>query len=255
MDPWRTCHRRRARRAHPNSRLRPSVPDDGPHLHRHDLSASSGPAAVADRARAARRHPHRSRRSRIRRAVVRHGASRRCPAIGSRVSAAVAAGILAVGDDHGGAGLGCMEHDCRRRRAARKRSRSRWTRRRSGSWPTRGRAASASPASDIACTRPIRARRILFDLARAAAASPATASPSSTRWRRAIAAAVKPLPINIDGALAAVLHDMGFTPVFGRLVFHHRPRRRPHRGSRGGAVAREADAHPHSRGLRRRGPA
>jgi citrate synthase len=36
---------------------------------------------------------------------------------------------------------------------------------------------------------------------------------------RAIAAAVKPLPINIDGALAAVLHDMGFAPVFGRLVF------------------------------------
>ena len=36
---------------------------------------------------------------------------------------------------------------------------------------------------------------------------------------RAIATVVKPLPINIDGALAAVLHDMGFTPVFGRLVF------------------------------------
>jgi len=36
---------------------------------------------------------------------------------------------------------------------------------------------------------------------------------------RAVAAVVKPLPINIDGALAAVLHDMGFTPVFGRLVF------------------------------------
>ena len=36
---------------------------------------------------------------------------------------------------------------------------------------------------------------------------------------RAIAAAVKPLPINIDGALAAVLHDMSFQPVFGRLVF------------------------------------
>jgi citrate synthase len=31
--------------------------------------------------------------------------------------------------------------------------------------------------------------------------------------------AVKPLPINIDGALAAVLHDMGFPPEFGRLLF------------------------------------
>ena len=40
-----------------------------------------------------------------------------------------------------------------------------------------------------------------------------------TAMERAIAAAVKPLPINIDGALAAVLHDMGFAPAFGRLVF------------------------------------
>ena len=29
----------------------------------------------------------------------------------------------------------------------------------------------------------------------------------------------KVLPINIDGALAAVLHDMGFDPPFGRLIF------------------------------------
>jgi citrate synthase len=31
--------------------------------------------------------------------------------------------------------------------------------------------------------------------------------------------AVKPLPINIDGALAAVLYDLGFPPAFGKLVF------------------------------------
>lgn len=30
---------------------------------------------------------------------------------------------------------------------------------------------------------------------------------------------VKPLPINIDGALAAVLYDLGFPPAFGKLVF------------------------------------
>ena len=34
-----------------------------------------------------------------------------------------------------------------------------------------------------------------------------------------MAAQVKPLTINIDGALAAVLHDMGFPPPFGRLLF------------------------------------
>jgi citrate synthase len=30
---------------------------------------------------------------------------------------------------------------------------------------------------------------------------------------------IRPLPINVDGSLAAVLHDMGFPPVFGRLLF------------------------------------
>ncbi len=36
---------------------------------------------------------------------------------------------------------------------------------------------------------------------------------------RAIADEIKPLPINIDGALAAVLHDMGFSPPAGMLIF------------------------------------
>ena len=35
----------------------------------------------------------------------------------------------------------------------------------------------------------------------------------------AVAAQVKPLTINIDGSLAAVLYDMGFPPPFGRLLF------------------------------------
>ncbi len=37
--------------------------------------------------------------------------------------------------------------------------------------------------------------------------------------RQVIAQQIKPLTINVDGALAAVLHDMGFSPPFGRLVF------------------------------------
>ncbi|HVB40649.1 MAG TPA: citrate/2-methylcitrate synthase, partial [Terriglobales bacterium] len=35
----------------------------------------------------------------------------------------------------------------------------------------------------------------------------------------AVAAQIKPLPMNIDGALAAVLFDMGFPPQAGRLLF------------------------------------
>jgi citrate synthase len=30
---------------------------------------------------------------------------------------------------------------------------------------------------------------------------------------------IKPLPLNIDGVLAAVLHDLGFPPLFGKFVF------------------------------------
>ena len=32
-------------------------------------------------------------------------------------------------------------------------------------------------------------------------------------------ARIKPLPMNIDGALAAILHDMGFPPPAGRFLF------------------------------------
>ena len=35
----------------------------------------------------------------------------------------------------------------------------------------------------------------------------------------AVAAKIKPLPINIDGVLAAVLYDLGFPPTFGRFAF------------------------------------
>jgi citrate synthase len=30
---------------------------------------------------------------------------------------------------------------------------------------------------------------------------------------------IKTLPMNVDGVLAAILHDLGFSPVFGRMVF------------------------------------
>jgi citrate synthase len=35
----------------------------------------------------------------------------------------------------------------------------------------------------------------------------------------AVAAQVKPMTLNVDGALAAVLYDMGFAPTFARLIF------------------------------------
>ena len=35
----------------------------------------------------------------------------------------------------------------------------------------------------------------------------------------AVSKQVKPMTINVDGALAAVLYDMGFQPTFARLIF------------------------------------
>jgi citrate synthase len=36
---------------------------------------------------------------------------------------------------------------------------------------------------------------------------------------RAAGEAIKPLPINVDGAIAAILYDMGFPPPIGKLFF------------------------------------
>ena len=146
-------------------------------------------------------------------------ATARLAASGNRqgISAAVAAGLLAVGDDHGGAGLGCME------------------------MIAAGLALAATErlSIDAAATRMVEQARaqnrrlpgfghrvhttdprtaILFDLARQGGIA-ADGVAFVTATEKAVAAIVKPLPINIDGALAAVLHDMGFTPAFGRFVF------------------------------------
>jgi citrate synthase len=158
-------------------------------------------------------------------AVADHGpgapscAAARLALSGNRqsVSSAVAAGILAVGDDHGGAGSGCMEMIA----------------------TGLSRARAESTALDEAARRLVAEARaggrrlpgfghrvhkadprttILFDLARAGGiAGEGVAFVEA--MEQAIAALVKPLPINVDGALAAVLHDMGFSPPFGRLVF------------------------------------
>jgi citrate synthase len=133
------------------------------------------------------------------------------------ISAAVAAGLLAVGDDHGGAGLGCMELIAEgvslmkiedlsiADAAARVVAQSRQAKRRLPGFGHR-----------VHSTDPRTA--ILFGLAeQGGIAGDGVAFVNALE--QAIASAVKPLPINIDGALAAVLHDMGFAPEFGRFVF------------------------------------
>ena len=135
----------------------------------------------------------------------------------SSLSAAVAAGILAIGDEHGGAGSGCMEligagiarandesigfDECastivREHRAIGKRIAG-----------LGHRVHTHDPRTpvlfELAKNHGLAGNGILFMQALGAA----------------VAQQVKPMTINIDGALAAVLYDMGFEPPFARLIF------------------------------------
>jgi citrate synthase len=158
-------------------------------------------------------------------AVADHGAgapscaTARLAASGNRqsLSAAIAAGILAIGDEHGGAGSACMEtiaagvaladregipieaaakRVAEEARAAKKRL------------PGLGhRTHSTDPR-----------KAVLFDLARESGVA-AKGIAFMEALEQQVREIVKPLPINIDGALAGVLYDLGFPAEFGKLVF------------------------------------
>ena len=157
-------------------------------------------------------------------AVADHGpgapscAAARLAASGNRqsISAAIAAGVLAIGDEHGGAGEACMTLI-----------------ESSLVGLTDDAAVEAAAARAFAVARESRTRvpglghrvhtvdprvSVLFDLA----AREGLAG-RGIRFVRALEAAAtlagKALPINIDGALAAVLHDMGFPPPAGKFLF------------------------------------
>ncbi|MGH9416062.1 MAG: citrate/2-methylcitrate synthase, partial [Terriglobales bacterium] len=59
---------------------------------------------------------------------------------------------------------------------------------------------------------------VLFDLAREHGVAGAGVE-FVTALQAAAGRLIKPLPINIDGALAAVLYDLGFPPEAGKLIF------------------------------------
>jgi len=158
-------------------------------------------------------------------AVADHGpgapscAAARLAASGNRqsISAAIAAGVLAIGDEHGGAGEACMALIAASLSGA----------------AAGDLAIDAAAAQAFAQAREARTRipglghrvhtvdprvSVLFGLAAEAGVAGA-----GIRFVRALEAAAtaagKPLPINIDGALAAVLHDMGFPPPAGKFIF------------------------------------
>lgn len=157
--------------------------------------------------------------------VADHGANApscataRLSASGNRqsVSANVAAGLLAIGDEHGGAGEQCMELITAGLSRAEERQ------------MTIADVATAIVAETRASGRRLPGLghrvhtvdprvEVLFELAMDGESEP----PPITFMRelqRAAAAAIKPLPINIDGALAALLLVLGFPAQAGKLLF------------------------------------
>jgi citrate synthase len=158
-------------------------------------------------------------------AVADHGpgspsaAAARTVASGNRAApeAAIAAGVLAIGDAHGGAGLACLQlitdavNEVRtiatdvasiaRRIVADAHAEHRRL-------PGMGhRTHSRDPRTEV-----------LFGLARAAGTA-GDGIAFMIELERAVSEVIKPLPINVDGAIAAVLYDLGFPPPLGKLFF------------------------------------
>jgi len=158
--------------------------------------------------------------------VADHGAgapscaAARLAASGNRasLSAAVAAGILTIGDEHGGAGSGCMELIAAGLAHA----------------SADGISIEGAAQALVAAARANGSRvpgfghrvhseidprvAVIFGMAERAGLAR-----DGVRMARAIEDAIrtqiKPIPLNIDGALAAILVDLGFPPPVGRLFF------------------------------------
>ena len=157
--------------------------------------------------------------------VADHGAgapscaAARLAASGNRssISSAIAAGILAIGDDHGGAGSNCMQLIADGLAlAARDGLSPAAAARRTVETAQAARRRLPGLGHRVHTTDP--RVKVLFDLARAEGVAGdgmafMEALEAEARTR------IKPLPMNIDGALAAILHDMGFAPPAGRFLF------------------------------------
>lgn len=147
-------------------------------------------------------------------------AAARMVATGNRrgVEAAVAAGVLAIGDAHGGAGYACMvliaegiavsANDAITLAEAAERIVSRFV--------DAGERLPGLGHRTHTATDPRAA--VLFTMARADGV--AGAGVDFILAVQAVASRrIRPLPINVDGAFAAVLHDLGFPPPMAKMLF------------------------------------
>lgn len=147
------------------------------------------------------------------------GAASRIVASANRSApeAAVAAGILAIGDAHAGAGLACFELI----ETALERARV------DGLGTAETAALVAREAMDAGRRLPGLGHRyfkedprtvVLFKLARELGVAGEGVN-FLTLLECSVATIIKPLPINVDGALAALLYDMGFAAPMAKFMF------------------------------------
>ncbi len=147
------------------------------------------------------------------------GAAARIVASGNRASfeAAIAAGILAIGDAHGGAGLACMQQIARGIELAKRESLSiqQAAERVVADAAANGkRLAGMGHRLHSQDPRTVALFRLAQDggLAHEGVAF-MLAMESAAREK------IKALPINVDGAIAAVLFDLGFPPAMAKGIF------------------------------------
>lgn len=146
-------------------------------------------------------------------------ATARLAASGNRQSpsAAIAAGILAIGDEHGGAGSACIDMIAAGvELASREEISLEQAAVRIAQEAKASKKRLAGLGHRVHSTDPRKA--VLFRLA-ADAGVAGKGIAFLEALEKAVSEMIKPLPINIDGALAAVLYDLGFPALFGKLVF------------------------------------
>ena len=132
------------------------------------------------------------------------------------VAAAIGAGVVTIGDDHGGAGTPCMELIAEGVAASR-----------TGIGIPEAAARAVDTAIGAKRRLPGLGHRVhttdprvatLFTMARAEGVA-GDGIAFMEALEAAARAKIKPLPLNIDGALAAILHDIGFSAFSARLIF------------------------------------
>ena len=158
-------------------------------------------------------------------AIADHGAGApsaatvRMAATGNRHApeAAIAAGILAIGDAHAGAGMACMVIIAAALERAGRESRSLADIARSTALEART-AGQRLPGLGHRMYREDPRTTVLFAMAEQHGKAGQGVA-FMRALQSAVAETIKPLPINVDGAIAAVLHDLGYPVEAAKLIF------------------------------------